>query len=199
MNENLLVKITAATAAEVCQHYKLSDSAKNCLTEGSTPASFIWTLVEQNLFPDAIRFLAFALPRREAVWWACVCTRMLHDQQQTVASEQADALAAAEAWVYKPNEENRRIAGEKADQTERQYPADWTASAAFWSGGNISAAGQAIVQPPDHLCPHAIASAVLLAAAEGDSAELHNRYRDYLTRGIDIAKGGTGRGKDKPT
>ena len=153
---------------------------------------YLHQLAEHNLHPDAIRFLAFALPKRQAIWWACICTRIAHAALESIKPEQSEALAAAEAWVYKPNEENRRKAGLKSDQTDRQYPADWTAAAAFWSGGSISPAGQPGVEPPDHLAPHAVAGAILLAAATDDSEALNQHYRDFLARGIDIARGGKG-------
>ena len=68
-------KVTAKTAAEVCKHFPLGEEAKKLLRDGQTPAQFLDVLIEKQQFPDAVRFLAHALPKREAVWWACLCSR----------------------------------------------------------------------------------------------------------------------------
>ena len=72
-----LAKVTAKTAAEVCKHFPLGEEAKKLLRDGLTPVQFLNMLIEKQQFPDAVRFLAHALPKREAVWWACLCSRVI--------------------------------------------------------------------------------------------------------------------------
>ena len=72
---NGLAKVTAKTATEVCKHFPLGEEAKKLLRDGQTPAQFLDVLIEKQQFPDAVRFLAHALPKREAVWWAWFCAR----------------------------------------------------------------------------------------------------------------------------
>src|SRR5207253_4538771 len=73
-----LAKVTAKTAAEVCKHFPLGDDAKKLLRDTLTPKQFLDLLLEKQQFPDAARFLAHALPKREAVWWACLGARQAY-------------------------------------------------------------------------------------------------------------------------
>src|ERR671937_3326223 len=97
MMSNGLAKVTAKTAAEVCKHFPLGDEAKKLLRDGQTPAQFLDLLIEKQQFPDAVRFLAHALPKREAVWWACLCARAAAGPNPPPKA--AAAVQAAEKWV----------------------------------------------------------------------------------------------------
>ena len=72
------------------------------------PRDFIEQLVAKGLFPDAVRVIAHALPRREAVWWAWVCARK--DSGAEPAPPIQAALDATERWIVQPTDENRREA-----------------------------------------------------------------------------------------
>ena len=185
-------KLERATAEEVCQLYEPDAAAKEQLVAGIAPGEHLMRLVEGGLLRDAAQFLAYALPKREAVWWACLCAR---DYLPDDAEEATGAvLEAAEAWVMKPNEENRRAAWAKADEAEMKSAAAWAATGAFWSGESISPADSpAIVPPAENLTGVAVSGAVLLAAVSGEPQEIDERLKAFLKRGIDIAKGGTGR------
>src|ERR671937_2023253 len=102
MMSNGLAKVTAKTAAEVCKHFPLGDEAKKLLRDGQTPAQFLDLLIEKQQFPDAVRFLAHALPKREAVWWACLSGRSVAGSSPPPPI--AGALQAAEKWVSDPSE-----------------------------------------------------------------------------------------------
>src|ERR1700722_16356761 len=97
MSNGGLTKATAKTAAEVCKNFPLGDEAKKLLRDGSTPRQFLDVLVEKQQFPDAVRFLAHALPKREAVWWACLCARQAHGPNPPAPL--GPALQAAEKWT----------------------------------------------------------------------------------------------------
>jgi hypothetical protein len=66
-----LVRVPAKAAAEVRAH--AGPAARPLPEPGEGPRAFLDRLLAGKKFPEAIRFLAFALPRREAVWWGCVC------------------------------------------------------------------------------------------------------------------------------
>ena len=70
-----LTKVQAKTAAEICGPIELSEAARKLLDENVPPADFLARLTETGMAEDAVRFLAHALPKREAVWWACQCIR----------------------------------------------------------------------------------------------------------------------------
>ena len=50
--------------------FDLDDAAKALLDDKQTPRQFLQLLGKQQLYSDAVRFLAHALPKREAIWWA---------------------------------------------------------------------------------------------------------------------------------
>lgn len=184
-------KITAKTAAEICGLYRPAPEAKALVTADASPSAFLGLLEERGLLIDAIAFLARALPKREAVWWACMCIRetMPPDAEEPVRA----ALSAAEAWVYRPVEERRRAAMAAAEAASYESPESWAAMAAFWSGGSMAPPEAPIVPPGDDLTAHAVASAILLAAVRSEPERAAERHRLFLAKGRDIADGGTGR------
>src|SRR5262245_57384242 len=102
MNHDVRVKVQVSTVAEVCQHIALGEEARAFLQEEFTLHAFLDLLMAHELFPDAARLLAYALPKRGAVWWACLCVR----QVAAADTRPADlaALEAAERWVIEPHE-----------------------------------------------------------------------------------------------
>ena len=63
-------------AVDVAKNVKLSDAATKLLTPALTPRQFFAALADvPTLADDAIRFLAMALPKREAVLWGLICVK----------------------------------------------------------------------------------------------------------------------------
>ena len=141
MSNGTLMKVAAKTAAEVCKHFSPGDEAKKLLRDGMTTRQYLDVLVQKEQFPDAARFLAHALPKREAVWWACMCADAVPDP--ALAGADAAARVAAEAWVRKPTEEPmRRAAWDAAQKTAYRSAEAWAAVGAFWSGGSMAPSGR---------------------------------------------------------
>ena len=186
-----LKKVKATAASEICGLFELEPEARALLGADATPAEFLACLVENTRFHDATRFLAHALPKREAVWWACLCAR------QTLAGDappaRLAALEAAEAWVYQPTEENRRMTMERAQEAGYDNPASWAAVAAFWSGGSLAPAGSPVVPPGETLTAVAVSGAVILAAVQNQPEQAADRFASFFEQGIDVADGGNGR------
>lgn len=191
MTEANLIKIKQQNAIAICHGIELDEQANGLLKDNPTSAFYIKQLIEQRLYPDAIRFLAHALPKREAVWWACLCAR--NSPTDKLSVNEIKAIELAEAWVYKPTEENRKLTMPAAEAAEFKTAASWAAIAAFWSGGNISPVAQAIVQPDEKLFAKAVTGAVMLAATKGEPVKVNDNYRLFLEQGINIARGGDGR------
>jgi hypothetical protein len=187
MSSNGLVKITAKTAAEVCKHFQLGDEAKKLMRDGLTPAQFLDTLIDKQQFPDAVRFLAHALPKQEAVWWACVCARAVAGSN--LPPKIAAALQAAEKWVADPSEGNRRAAMPAAEAAEFKTPAGCAAVAAFWSGGSLAPPNVPVVPPGEYLTAHGVAGSVMLAAVQSEPEKAPEKNRKFLAQGIEVAKG----------
>src|SRR5437763_2161431 len=105
MSNGTLAKVTAKTAAEVCKRFTPGEEAKQLLRDTMTPRQYLDALIEKQQFPDAIRFLAHALPKREAVWWACVCAR--GTTGPNAPPKITAALQAADKWCSDPSEDTR--------------------------------------------------------------------------------------------
>lgn len=194
MDVGALTKIKAETATEICRLYRLTEPAEDLLTEQATPAAFLQALIEKSQFLDASSFLAHALPKREATWWACLCARdsLPEDAKPKIVA----ALEAAEAWVFKPSDEQRRDALAKAEAADMTGTSSaLAASAAGWSGGSLAPPGEPEMPPGDTLTATAVFSAVAMAALKGDQQEQASNFDRFLAWGIDIANGGTGRPK----
>lgn len=183
-------KISAKTALSVCHDIEISQEAKQYLTNELTPAEFIELLVNKQLYADSIRFLARALPKREAIWWACLATRSFLNSQTTPA--QQEALLAAETWVYQPTEENRRKTNLAAQASNFDNPAAWAAMAAFWSGGSMAPESAPEVPAAENLTAKAVAGAVLLAVVQNELERLTEKYRFFIQQAVLIASGGNG-------
>lgn len=190
MQVGLLSKVTVKSADEVCA---LAQAGGQPLpdADGALPAAYLERLITTSRLPEAVAFLAYALPKREAVWWACLCAR--DDLPEVVDPRHQAALEAAEAWVYRPTDELRRAAMARAQETSFDAPAPWTAVAAFWSGESMAPPELPAVPPAPHLLGIAVAGAVTLACVQREPALAEEKRRRYIEVGIDIADGGTGR------
>jgi hypothetical protein len=187
-----LPKIAAVRAREVCRAFELSEPGQRLLDDGITPLRFVSRLIEIEAFADAVSFLAHALPKREAVWWGCLCAR--DALAADVSPAALTALTAAEAWVYKPTEETRHAAGAVAGAADTGSPCAWPAFAAFWAGADIAPQGSSVKIPPgEHMTAKAVTAAVALAATKHDRETAAENFRRYLAQAIDIARGGSGR------
>jgi hypothetical protein len=140
---------------------------------------------------DAVRVTAHALPRREAVWWACMCARAVPSRPQR--AEDAVALEAAEAWVRRPDEPSRRAAHAAAGRAGFSSAEAWAAMGAFWSGGSMAPEGQPVVAPGEDLTGRAVGGSILIAAARREPQRGEERLRRFLGAARDIAAGGAGR------
>lgn len=157
-----------------------------------TAADGLLRLEEAGLRNEAARLAAHALPKREAVWWGCMCARAVPDP--ALPAPDAEALLAAEAWVRKPGDEAlRRAAMEAAQKTAFRSPEAWAAVGAFWSSGSMAPAGQPVVPPPDHLTGVAVSGGVVLAAVRNRPERAQDRLGRFLAAARDIAAGGAGR------
>jgi hypothetical protein len=177
----------AGPAATLAARLKLSDEAKALLRPEMTARQYLDAVVAANHHPDAIRLLSRALPRREAVWWACQCVRAAATEE--IPAADSTALLAAEKWASSATEDHRRAAFTAGEATEFDTPAGLCCVAAFWSGGSLAPPKLAVVAPAEHLCPDAVANAVLLAGLlpEPDKAEAKNAR--FVALGTDVAEG----------
>jgi len=156
----------------------------------SVPAA-LTALQSGGFLLEAARLVAHALPKREAVWWACMCA--LHTEPGDLGEQDREAREAAELWVRKQSDDVRRTAMDRAQATEFGTAEAWAGVAAFWSGDSMAPKGQPAVPPAPHLTGTAVAGAVALAAVRGDVTRRERRLHRFLESACDIAAGGPGR------
>jgi hypothetical protein len=152
-----------------------------------TPSQFLDVLVVQRLFKDATSFLAHALPKREAVWWAVLCARQ--DSGPSPPQTIDEAIRAAEAWVEDPSEEHCRAALSAAKRAGFGTPAASAALAAFVSGGSLGPPDGPAIPPNESSTAGAVVATVLLAVRKVPLAEAVDRFRGFLDRGLEVASG----------
>ena len=136
------------------------------------------------LEPDAVRLLAHALPTREGVWWAWASVRRV--MGENAPAPMVATLAAAEAWIAKPTDANRRAAYQRAEEDGGASPAGLVALAAWLSGGSLAPSDAPEVPPPPFSAAKAVAGAVIIAAVQ-DPLKAGERYHDFLTQGLEVA------------
>jgi hypothetical protein len=186
-------KIQAPTAAEVCGRVGLSAQAMAYLTPTLSPQGFLAQLEGAGLGADAVRFLAFALPAREGVWWAVMAGAPLVD-----GYEADPCYEAAQAWVYEPNEERRFACLAAAEAVNSSTPGAYAALGAFWSSGSMSPPDLPEALPDPKLSPTGVSASILLAVAAADPKLSVRHLREALAQGIDIGNGGDGRAPTRP-
>jgi hypothetical protein len=178
---------SARLAADVAKAVKLSDAALKLLAPALTPRQFFDALaVVPALADDAIRFLAMALPKREAVWWGALCVK--DSLPKPIDPVAAKAVASAEAWAKDPSEANRRNAEAAANAADYGTAAGSLAAAAFWSGGSITPPSLAPVAPKEELTGVAVAGAVLLASSVAAGGPAPAKAK-YVALGGEVASG----------
>jgi hypothetical protein len=176
----------ARLAADVARPLPLSEKATQLLTQTLTPRQFFDALVTARLPDDAIRFLAAALPKREAIGWGVLCVKDVLPKSLEPAA--AKALAAAESWVKEPTEANRRTAEAAADTAGYDTPCGCLAAAAFWSGGSLAPPHLPPVPPKDELTGTAIAGAIKLATASALAGPEPAKAK-FVAIGAEVASG----------
>ncbi len=151
----------------------------------------IQALTNAGFLVEATRVFAHALPKREAVWWACMCAT--HTPPDKIPAQDAKMRELAEAWVRQQSDEIRRAGMEEAKRAGFQSPESWAAVAAFWSGDSVTPLNTPPVPAPPHLTGVAVAGAVALASVRGAPNRQKQRLALFLQSAHDIAGGGPGR------
>lgn len=172
---------------ELCAVADISDDAKVILAKLNpppAPKAFISILIEHDLNVDAIRLLAHALPKREAVWWAWVCARKSAGAQP--APPIRAAIDATERWVVQPSEENRRLAMKAGEAADFGTAAGCAALAAFMTSGSLAPPDAPIVPPGEFLCAKAVSGSVTMAAVSEPKLAAE-KFKEFVNLGLEVA------------
>jgi hypothetical protein len=174
----------AKTVADICAAAELGDEAIALVSPDLKPRAFLDLLMDKEQFPDAVRFLAHCLPKREAVWWSWVCARRFCGPEP--APKFKTALDATEKWIAQPNDDNRRVAMKAAEFAGLGTPAGCAGLAAFMSGTSLAPPDLPAVPPGEHLTAKAVAGAVVLAAVSKEPELAGEKFRAFLGQGLDV-------------
>jgi len=172
------------TAKEISEIAGLSDGARALVQEDSTPSSYLDSLEKQELFQDAIRFLAHKLPTDAGVKWAGKCVREL--RAPDTKDQKDEPLEAADQWTKAPGDPTRWAAKEAADKAKTTGPSNLVAMAVFLSGGSVSPPGGPEIPPPEYSAQKMIAGSVLVAVVSYEPQKAKERYQQALKMGKEL-------------
>jgi len=178
--------------ARVLPHLQLDEYGRSALAGCQDSVEALDRLEKAGFLTEATRLIAHALPQREAVWWACACSRHTASSGTDLAAE-TRVRDAAEEWVRKQTDEHRRAAMKQAEATGFGSAEAWAAVGAFWSGDSMAPPEAPKVPPQRHFTGLAVASSVALAAVRGQASRREARLQRFLASARDIACGGVGR------
>jgi hypothetical protein len=184
-------KLSSASLPVVLQRSALHEAALERVAGLDTVEAVVTALAQAGFGIEATRVLAHALPKREAVWWACMCAG--HTAPPTLPEADRKVRELAEAWVRLQNMETARAAMDEAKRAGFQSPEAWAGVGAFWSGESLAPPDAPAVPPPPHLTGVAVAGAVALASVRTDASRQPQRLAMFLQSAQDIASGGSGR------
>jgi len=180
-----LKKIADKPADAAARGLEFSAQASALRAKGESASAWLAKIEAAALHEDAIKLLAAALPVRECVHWALVCSR--EAIAKTNEPEQSAALDAAARWTTDPSDANRRAAGAASEKAELDNSAGCTALAAFMSGGSLAPAGLTSVPPAAHLCALSAGCAIQLAALMEGPLQAAKHLRRFFELGLKLA------------
>jgi hypothetical protein len=182
-----LIRLRRHDVAEVCQDFDLQDESRKYLVDTPQANSFLACLIHDECYFDAIRFLAYALPDREVVGWACQCIRSMPACYQGDIATQA--LASAEAWVSDPKPglcQKALDAAKKHAFDMPTSPAAWTAMAAACTSHELA---EAEGHPEPKLSTAYSAAGAITLAASSEIDNMVGRCTEFIDMGVKIAQG----------
>lgn len=138
---------------------------------------FLFKLLNEQNFLDAIQFLAHGLSTKDSVSWAYQIIR-------SVQKENSPELGLVDNWLNDPSEKNCTLCGENAEKFND--PITWLRLAVFWSGKNISTQKDVKVVPDPNLTGHGVSTAIILTAAR-DPVRSKDCYAIFLRDGVSRA------------
>src|ERR1035441_2268996 len=104
------------TVKEISEISNLSEGARALVREDATPPAYLDSLEKQELFQDAIRFLAHKLPTDAGVKWASSCVKEL--QAPDRKDQKDEPQEAADQWIKAPGDPTRWAAKDAADKAK---------------------------------------------------------------------------------
>ncbi|MEM8941037.1 MAG: hypothetical protein AAGC91_02715 [Pseudomonadota bacterium] len=178
---------------ELAAQIDWSDSAAGFLTERATFETVLQSVINHDLWFDALSLLAHALAPRQSIWWAySVCCQWYEVGHATKDDTATSLLDLTRTWVIEPDDETRLKLHDLALAIPNRSPAHWIGMSVFWSTGNITPDAGVVTAPPPYLYARGVSACIDLAASLAGLSR-QEVYLGALAAGIDLAGGGEGR------
>lgn len=181
-------RIRFTTAAQVAEAFPEVAEEFGEIPGDLLPLDHINQLVADENPMAALMFAALALPKRDAVWWGCLALRGMGGADPLTA----EGLRLAEAWCRHPEEEERRAAGEFAQENYFEGAGPWIAFAAFTTSGSMAPAGLQAVPPSGEVSGKSVAMAIMLATEHEDAVQMIANQNCAVASAVDFAGEGDG-------
>ena len=176
---------TNSKTADVAAVAELGDEAMGLLRADVAPPDYVALLMSKKLYADAVRFVAHALPKREAVWWGWISAKRAAGAEPPPKIKAS--LEATEKWIAQPDDEGGRAAMAAAKEAQTTTAAGCAGMAAFFSGSSLGPAHVPPIPPGEYLTAKAVSGAVIYAAVGKDPANAPDRFQSFVTQGVDVA------------
>ena len=172
---------------DFCLEIGIGRIAKLYLRPELTPRQYFARLLVHNEPGDAVRFQSFSLPKRHAVWWACLCLRSVVDPMRK--PKQAEALKAVVRWVLDPSEKHRQAAGKAGKVATFGTPIGAIAMSVFFSGGSIMPPDEKVIPPDPLLTANILTGTIAGLIGEVPPEKAKPTLLTFIALGISVALG----------
>ena len=149
------------------------------------PDAYVEVLLKGDHADEAISFLAYGLPKREAVWWGLRCVREVLPEELT--EPETAALASVDTWLAEPNDEHRRGCFAAAEAATYSTPAGCIALSVFFTEGSMAPVDCPEVPVGEGFCARTVAAAVHLSAVMYEPQKAPETSRGFVDLGIEVA------------
>ena len=176
---------TNSKTADVAAVAELGEEAIGLLRPDIVPQDYVALLMSKKLYADAVRFVAHALPKREAVWWGWISAKKAAGADPPPKIKAS--LEATEKWIAQPDDEGGRAAMAAAKEAQTTTAAGCAGMAAFFSGSSLGPAHVPPIPPGEYLTAKAVSGAVIYAAVGKDPVNAPDRFQSFVTQGVEVA------------
>lgn len=186
-------KVTSEKAGEIIDIDELDAESLELLKPDMRPEEFIGALCLAESWSDAATVMSRALPKREAVWWACVCAS--NTEEMSKDKDEALALKMAEKWAFKPSEDNRREAFLQAQKSESPSLGTMACLAVAFTESELSLSHDQTLDLDSSEFSAIVTGIVIIAAGDKGDEQFDPMIEQFLKQGKNIACGGRGKPK----
>ena len=190
-----MVKVPKEPAAKMLSNSNVLLKTPLESPASASPEQVLLELEQKEAWQDILTLMSVLLPARERVWWACLAAR---DYIGPKTPKDPPPLAAAEKWVFEPNDENREAARQSLDNAYVDDDTTHCANAVIFFDGRLGSGDLA-----EHAAPAGVAEMSALGMNVVALGKLSDKFETHIQllidRAVDIARGGSGRIEAKET